>query len=161
VPGLYNALAVFGFSFVILVTVWYSYTTIMASVSLETRPLLVLNLVLLLVVAIEPYLLSVLAFGAPAVVEVASMLYAIDLGAMNVILGGFLHLLSRERKPLLTPQLARRMRTRRNFTWGAAALFFVTTLPIFWTWSWFGLPSRVVLWILTLPIGWAVRARTR
>ena len=162
---LYAALGIFAFSFIILMTVWYSYTTIMASITLETRGLLLLNLVLLFVVAIEPYLLAVVAFqpgpSSTGLAEPGSVLYAIDVAAMNAILGAFMHILARGEKPLLAPPQARKMRIRRDFTRGAAALFLVSALPVFWTWIWLGLPSRVVLWILTLPLGWVVRARTR
>ena len=96
---LYAALGIFAFSFIILMTVWYSYTTIMASITLETRGLLVLNLVLLFVVAIEPFLLAVVAFqpgpSSTGLAEPGSVLYAIDVAAMNAILGAFMHILAR------------------------------------------------------------------
>ncbi len=163
-PGeLYYGLVMFAFSFVILVTVWYSHATVMASLPMETRGLLALDLVLLFAVAIEPYLLYVVAFhGGGGVGEPASVLYAVDLAGMNAILAAFYHVLAREERPLVPPALQRKMRLIRDFTLGLAVFFLVTALPIFWSWTvlW-GIPSRVVLWTLTLPVGWVRRIVTR
>lgn len=159
---LYLDLLVFGFSFLILVTVWYSYSTIMAVLPLETRGLVVANLVLLFVVALEPYLLYVFAYGPRDVGELASVLYAFDLAAMNVVLGGFLHILSREEKRLVPAPSLRQIRIRRDFALAIGAVFLLSALPVFWSWSWWpGAPSRVVLWMLTLPAGWIVRTLNR
>lgn len=160
---LYLGLLVFGFSFMILVTVWYNYSTIMAVLPVETRGLIVANIVLLFVVALEPYLLYVLVFYGPtSVTEPTSVLYGLDLAAMNAILGGFLHILSREEKPLVSAPYLRKMRVTRNFTVATASVFLLSSLPVFWSWAWWpGVPSRIVLWILTIPAGWIVRIRNR
>ena len=152
---LYAGLGLFAFSFIILLTVWYNYSTVMGVLPVETRGLLFMNLVLLFVVAIEPYLLYVVAFHTPdAVGESASVLYALDLAAMNAILGGFLHVLSREDKALVPASMLRRMRSIRDVNLGFAAVFLVSILPVFWTWIGpFGMPTRILLWILTLPAG--------
>ena len=160
---LYFGLAMFGFSFLILVTVWYRYASIMGTLPMETRGIVVLNLVLLFVVAIEPYLLYVLALHATSAVgEPASVLYALDLAAMNTILGGFMHVLSREEKRLVSPASRRKMRVNRNFAFASGIVFLVTALPVFWTWIWIpGVPSRVLIWLLTLPAAWIVRLLNR
>lgn len=156
---LYQGILVFGFSFLILVNVWHNYSSIMSALPIETRRLLILNVVLLFAVAIEPYLLNVLAFTKiGGVAESASVLYAFDIAAMNVILGGFMHVLAQEERGLISPTAARRMRFTRNVVFGFGALFALTALPIFWEWSWFpNVPSRIVLWTLTLPTGWILR----
>lgn len=157
---LYQGLGVFGFSFLILLTVWYNYSTIMAVLPLETRGLVILNLVLLFVVAIEPYLLYVLVYnGGNGIGEPASVLYAVDLAAMNAIMAAFSHVLAREERPMVTPAMVRRMKSTRNMTAAMAVLFLVTTLPVFWTWTVVpnALPMRALLWLLTLPVGWVNR----
>lgn len=159
---LYGGLLVFGFSFMILMTVWYSYSTIMAVLPVETRSLVIANLVLLFVVALEPYLLYVFAYGPIDVGEPASVLYAIDLAVMNAVLGGFLHILSREEGRLVSAPSLRKMRIRRDFTLAMSAVFLLSALPVFWSWAWWpGAPSRVILWMLTLPAGWIVRIWNR
>ncbi len=161
--GLYAGLGMFGFSFLILVTVWYNYSRVMSVLPVETRGLIVANLLLLFVVAIEPYLLFVVAFPANGTVgEAASVIYAIDLAAMNTILGAFAHVLSREDKGLLPAADLRRMRSIRNVDFGFAAVFLVSALPVFWTWTWLPrIPVRILLWLLTFPVGWTVRLLRR
>lgn len=159
---LYLGLLVFGFSFLILVTVWYNYSTVMAVLPVETRGLIIANLVLLFVVALEPYLLYVLVYAPAVVTEPDSVLYALDLAVMNGVLGGFFHILSKEEKHLVAPHVVRNMRVRRDATFALAAVFVLSALPLFWTWAWTpGVPGRIILWILTLPAGWIVRIVNR
>ncbi len=162
-PGqLYIGIVIFGFSFLILMNVWHNYSSIMSALPLETRGLLILNVVLLFVVALEPYLLNVVEFTKfSAVSEAASVLYAFDIAAMNFILAGFMHVLAREERPLISASAARRMRFTRNFVFAFGAVFALTALPVFWEWSWFSFPGRVVIWILTLPAGWGLRIVSR
>ncbi len=159
----YAGVGLFGFSFLILVSVWYNYSSVMAVLPVETRGLIVANLVLLFVVALEPYLLFIVAFHTTdAVGEAASILYAVDLAAVNAILGGFLHVLSQEDKGLVPASMVKRMRSLRDVNFGFAVVFLVSLLPVFWTWAWTpGFPSRILLWVLTLPAGWAVRLARR
>lgn len=163
-PGvLYWEILIFGFGFVILMNVWQNYSSTMSVLPMETRGLLVLNIGLLFLVAIEPYLLNLIAFSTIApVVEAASVLYAFDIATMNLILAGFMHILSQEERGLLSPSATRRMRFTRNFVLGFAAVFALTALPVFWAWDWFpNLPSRIVIWTLTLPAGWILRIVSR
>lgn len=160
---LYAEVGLFGFSFLILVSVWYNYSSVLAVLPVETRGLIFTNFVLLFVVAVEPYLLFIVAFHTTeAVGEAASVLYALDLAVMNVILGGFVHVLSLEDRGLVPSNLLHRMRSIRNANFGFAAIFLVSILPVFWTWTWApNIPSRIFLWILTLPVGWAIRLARR
>ena len=160
---LYAGLGLFGFSFLILVTVWSNYSRVMSVLPVETEGLIILNLLLLFVVAVEPYLLNVVAYqGLKPVGEAASVLYGVDLAVMNMILGGFVHVLSREEKALVPSSLFKQLRRIRDVNLGFAAVFLISVLPVFWTWMWLpGIPSRFVLWILTLPVGWSVRVARR
>lgn len=163
-PGaLYAGLGLFGFSFIILVTVWYNYSRVMSVLPVETRGFILTNLMLLFVVAIEPYLLFVVAYHeSDSVGEAASIVYALDLTAMNLILGAFVHVLSQEDRGLVPASRLKVMRSIRNANFGFAAVFLVSTLPVFWTWTWApGIPVRILLWILTLPAGWAIRLARR
>ncbi len=160
---LHVGVGLFGFSFLILVTVWYNYSSVMGVLPVETRGLISANLVLLFVVALEPYLPFVVAFHVlDAVGEAASVLYAVDLAVMNAILAGFVHVLSQEDRRLVHASLLRKMRSIRDVNNGFAFVFLLSLAPVFWTWSWFGnMPSRIDIWVLTLPVGWAVRLARR
>jgi uncharacterized membrane protein len=92
VPSIYGDLGTFGFSFLILITIWLRYTRIMSVLPLESQRVIVLNIILLFLVSVEPFLFNILrnppsVINAGAYDDATSMLYALDLGAMMVILG--------------------------------------------------------------------------
>ncbi len=160
---LYTGVGLFAFSFIILVTVWYNYSTVMGLLPIETRGLVFANLVLLFVVALEPYLLFVVAFHVPDPVgEAASVLYAVDLAVMNAILAGFVHVLAQEDRGLVPASMLKRMRSIRDVNIIFAVVFLLSLAPVFWTWTWYGdMPGRILIWVLMLPVGWAVRLARR
>ena len=53
---LVTGVAIFGFSFLLVVWIWSSYTAVMTALPLEVRGTYVLNVMLLFCVAVEPYL---------------------------------------------------------------------------------------------------------
>jgi hypothetical protein len=55
---LYRAIAGFGFSFLILIQIWFRFTEIMSVLPVETAGTRVLNTLLLFLVALEPYLFN-------------------------------------------------------------------------------------------------------
>src|SRR6266704_4204216 len=57
---LYRAIAGFGFSFLILIQIWFRFTEVMSVLPIQTTWTRVLNTLLLLLVALEPYLFNTL-----------------------------------------------------------------------------------------------------
>ncbi len=147
------SIAFYAFSFIILISVWYSYTRTMAFLRVETDRLVIFNILLLFLVSIEPFLFNQLINSTMSLVENASIIYAFDLGGLFAIQAFFANsILSDKNKP---EQVIRDFRLRRNTQLIGMALFFISALPIFWTWtiqvdSNFGIPLRFILWILTL-----------
>jgi uncharacterized membrane protein len=153
----------FAFSFLILVNVWYRYSTIMSVLPVETPGLMALNLLMLFFVSVEPYLLNLLIFQTStyaAVGEYASIFYALDITGLNLIVGWFLHALANEEKRLVPKDLLRHYRLLRNFMFTGAIVLVLSLLP-FWIWRIGGLPVRFVMWVATLPLGWVVRFARR
>jgi len=115
VQAVYNDLATFGFSSLILITMWLRYTRIMSVFPIETRRVNNLNVLLLFCVSIEPFLFN-LVRNMPAVTDpnafadATSALYALDLGAMFAILGGFSLTLANEERKLIQKALTRQYR---------------------------------------------------
>ena len=68
----------FAYTFFVLITVWLIYTTYMSVLPVETRTVTFLNVGLLLLVAIVPYLLNGVEVANPALtpVEVSSLHHA-------------------------------------------------------------------------------------
>ena len=132
-------IATFGFSFLVLILVWFRYTEIMSVLSVETTRTRALNTIMLFLVAIEPYLFNQLSFGLNTVASStlsqndASAVYALDIGLIWAILACFTHILSIEERNLLAPDLFKKYRTLRNLEIMVAAVFFVSILPPFWT----------------------------
>ncbi len=152
--ALFGSIAIFGFSFLILIFVWFRYTEIMSVLPVETGRTRALNTVMLFLVAIEPYLFNQLSFGvnssnAPALSqEVASATYAVALGAIWSILAMFAHILTIEEKNLVATDLLRKYRVQRNLAIIGSGVFFLSILPIFWT-AVEGTSLRYLMWAST------------
>ena len=151
----------FGFSFLILIYVWMSYTRIMSVLPLETRATMLLNILMLFLVVIEPYLFYLVTlFGdvyEHRLVDYASVIYALDMGGLMAILAFFNHELSVEEKRLVPQELLTRHRHARNVLFVSAGLFFLTVLPQFWSWQIDGVPLRFYLWFSPLVVSWISR----
>lgn len=154
------SLFAFAFSFLILVNVWYRYSTIMSVLPVETAGLIVLNLFMLFLVSVEPYLLNLLVFQTSlysAVGEYVSIFYGLDIAALNLVIGWFVHALANEEKRLVPREMLRHYRLVRNFMFTGAAVFVLSLFPFFWVWRIAGFPVRIIMWVATLPLGWVMR----
>lgn len=149
----------FGFSFLILISVWNRYTTTTSVMPVETPMMIRLNVLLLFLVAIEPFLFGVLFSpgSVSATVVEASVYYALDLGMMNLILAYFTHRLAKEERKLVPKDLIRRFAAIRNGLVVVAVLFFLSALPPFWDLVIGGTPLRLILWFLAIPLLWVHR----
>lgn len=146
----------FGFSFLILISVWMSYTSIISVLPLEDQTTIILNIVMLFLVSIEPYLFYLNAlfdFSAKHVLlDAASTIYALDLAGLMVILALFTHQLTLEERKLLPQQLLAKYRRIRDVLFVSATLFSLTILPVFWNWTILNVPSRFYLWFVPLVL---------
>jgi len=147
-----TSVALFAFSFLIVVSIWFGYARIMAVISQETGGAVSLNLLLLFCVALEPYLFFVLQSKPSdlSFLDWTSFGYALDVGAMFLILGGLIRLILRK-KSLgvegfdLHPVLLRRFRVAMFFYAFIGGAYFVSALPFFWVDTPIG-PLRFVFW---------------
>ena len=152
-------IGVFGFSFLILINIWNRYTIVMSAMPVETGALVRLNMMLLFLVVIEPYLSNLMyiqGLGSPIAQQVSSY-YAADVGAMNLTLACFTHTLTVEERNLVPKELIGRFRWSRNALLAGSALFFFSDLPAWWTLHDMGDPARVLVWILAVPVSWLNR----
>lgn len=140
----------FGFAFYVLATVWLTYTRVMLVLRVETGMILAVNLLLLFLVSIEPYMFN-LVITSPASgglsLATTTTLFAVDMGSINLILGYFSHEVTKEEGRSVPKELVRNFRILRNATLAAAAIFYVSTLPFLWDYALFGIQLRFVLWI--------------
>ena len=156
------AVGQYGFSFLILVNVWRAYSNIMSALPVETGALINLNVFLLFLVSIEPYLYyQILVFTNENWNEV-SMLFALDLGLMYLILAFFFHNLANEEKKLVPKDTIWKFKVSRNVALLACVVLFISMAPVFYSTNAFSFPAeggvirtmpvRGVLWILILLV---------
>lgn len=152
----------FGFSFLILISVWIAYTNIMSVLPLEDRHIVILNIALLFLVSLEPYLFYVNIIFDLAEHEIllntASILYALDMAGLMLILTLFTHELTIEERGLLPKDSLRAYRRVRLTFLISGVLFAITVLPIFWTLKLQGFPIRFYFWFVPLAISTIRRA---
>jgi uncharacterized membrane protein len=151
-----NSLLGFGFAFAILAMIWVRYTRIMSVLPVETGWLLRANLLMLFLVSVEPYLFNLVTNSGLLDSGVASAVYAVDLGSIFLILAYFTHELVRGQRKLIHKELVRTHIRLRNAFLIAGAMFYVSTLPIFWGLAVFGEQVRFIIWFATFAV-WLVR----
>ncbi len=156
----------FAYTFFVLITAWLIYTTYMSVLPVETRTVTFLNVGLLLLVAIVPYLLNGVEVANPALTpnevsmiqNYSSTLFALDLGGILLILATFAHVISLEEKKLVAPELVTLFRNGRNRMAILAVLTLISVAPEFWEWTLLGVPIRLYLWYPPLISYWVGRA---
>jgi len=156
------SIATFGFSFLILISIWFRYTEVMSVLRVEMTRTRALNTILLFLVAIEPYLFNLLDFNTPSPLfslsDFASVGFAIDLGSIYTIMASLTNILASEESGLVTPDLIKKYRRIQSLEIATALIFFVTTIPLFWIVSLpggfpgSGGPIRYYTWLVTFPI---------
>jgi hypothetical protein len=138
----------------------------MSVLPVETRTVTFLNLGLLLLVAIVPYLLNGVEVVNPALTldevstiqNYSSTLFALDLGGILLILATFAHVISLEEKKLVAPELVTLFRNGRNRMAILAVLTLISVAPQFWEWTLLSIPIGLYLWYPPLMSYWVGRA---
>jgi len=163
--GILIDLAEFGFSFLILMSVWVGYTNIMSVLPLEDTTTLNLNLVLLFFVSAEPYLFYLnITFDLlthEIFLNLASTLYALDMMGLMLILALFTHQLAKEEKGLVPKESMKQFKRVGNTLYLSAALFAVSILPIFWSLKLDDQPIRFYFWFIPLILSFLIRISER
>ncbi len=136
--ALAGALAIFIFSFVLVVISWLLYSRVMSVLPVEVPGALILNLLLLLCVALEPYLLFV-TFNSPSLdlLSWSTFAYALDVGLINLLLAGLSRIFLKEVKRPgselgIHSDLVWRFRRTMFAEFLLAGVFLVSALPFFW-----------------------------
>jgi len=158
------SLGLYAFSFMILINVWRTYSTIMSVLPVETSGLTDLNILLLFLVSIEPYLFNELFAVYGEMWYNVSILYSLDLAAMFLVLAFFNHSLADEEKKLVPESFLRKYKLGRNLCLLMIAVCIVSTAPFFGSITVlhlmigklpYDIPLRVFPWIAALLLGWS------
>jgi uncharacterized membrane protein len=152
--GIVIDISEFGFSFLVLISVWLGYWNIMSVLPLEDGTIVVLNIGLLFLVSIEPYLFYLnITFDLVShelLLNAASILYALDMTGLMLILALFTHRLAEEERGLVPKESLTKFKRVRNTLFVSGALFAITMLPLFWTRTLLGQPIRFYFWVIPL-----------
>lgn len=146
---LVSSIALFALSFAILITVWHIYDGLMAKLRVETSTAVALNIVLLFLAALEPFLLSIL-FSNPRIFDFASTCYAIDMAGLLGICALLAHVLAIDSRNALSVEVSKTLRSDRNLFAIVAAIFLVSTAPLLVAFTFLGWTLRTMLWVAIL-----------
>src|SRR3989442_5230127 len=151
-PGDMNSrILIFSFAFLFLITAWLLYTTYMSVLPVDVSSVTFLNVALLLLVALIPYLLNSVVLGDNAAIrDYSSSLFALDLSGILAILAIFAHILGVEDNRLVPRAAAKLFRNGRNRMAVLAILMAVSIAPPLWEAAFLGVHVRIYL--LTLPL---------
>lgn len=163
--SLWISVGIFGFSFLILISIWLRYTETMSVLPIETSVTRTLNILLLFLVALEPYLFNLIGSSLS---EDASVAYAIDIGSIYAILASFNNILTSQGRVLVQPDLVRKYRVIRNLQIGVAIIFWISIIPPYTIAFSIGpteeIPLRFILWMTTFLFSrgtWVLRRMGR
>src|SRR6266702_163839 len=148
----------FLFVFLLLITSWIIYTSDMSVLPIETRLVTFLNVVLLILVAIFPYLFDqvVSTFNPDSVQEYASILFTADLAGTLVIMASFAHIIAREEEHLVDGEIMIRFRTARN-RMSVLTVVVLLSLAAPWDWLFLGVHVRLLVWYVPIVSFWVNR----
>jgi uncharacterized membrane protein len=152
----------FLFVFLILITSWIIYTSDMSVLPVETRLVTFLNVILLILVAIIPYLFdqAVSLYNAAWDQDYASTLFTIDYAGTLLILAGFAHIIGQEEKQLVDGDQMVRLRRIRNRL-ALLTVIVLLSLAAPWSWLFLGVHVRLFIWYVPIVSFWLNRLRTR
>jgi len=145
----------FLFVFLILITSWIIYTSDMSVLPVETRLVTFLNVVLLILVAIIPYLFdqAVSLNNTQDVQNYASTLFTFVHAGSLSIMAGFAHLIAQEEKQLVdSDQMIRFRKIRSRLTVLTIVVLFSLTVP--WDWFFLGVHVRLLIWFVPIVSFW-------
>jgi uncharacterized membrane protein len=151
----------FVFVFLILITSWIIYTSDMSVLPIETRLVTFLNVILLILVAIIPYLFDqvVSTFNPAEVQEYASILFAGDYAGTLLIMAIFAHIIAQEEEHLVDGEVMIRMQRVRTVL-SILTIVVLASLAVPWNWLLLGIHVRLLIWYAPIISFWINRMRS-
>jgi uncharacterized membrane protein len=147
--NLVNSIAEFALSFAILITVWHLYDGLMARLRTETSVAIALNIVLLFLAVLEPFLLNI-SFSNPSIWDFASVCYAIDMAGLLGVCAVLAQALRIDGRNMLSEQISKNLGSERNLLIVIAAIFLLSAAPLLATYAFLGQTLRSWLWLAIL-----------
>ncbi|HUB92668.1 MAG TPA: hypothetical protein VL945_01790 [Candidatus Saccharimonadales bacterium] len=151
----------FAFSFLILIYIWLRYTKILELIKVETNLEMVLNILMLFLVVIEPYLfnqvqINALPLGSSSALGYTSFLFGIDIAVLMFALAAIYTLGLRDYRDIRR-EIIRHYDYIRNGLFVIGLIFVFADLPVVWNHYIYGIQLRFALWFISAVIAVAVR----
>jgi len=145
----------FLFVFLILITSWIIYTSDMSVLPIETRLVTFLNVALLILVAIIPYLFDqvVSTFNPSSVQDYASILFTGDYAGTLLIMTVFAAIIAQEEEHLVDGEIMIRFRRARNRL-SVLTVLVLLSLAAPWDWLLLGVHVRFLIWLIPITSFW-------
>src|SRR5215467_2755499 len=132
VGNLVQSVALFAFSFLILISIWLRYSDVMSVLPVENPRSRDLNVVLLFFVSLEPYLYNLFPPSAtPLSLDVSPPAYALDIGTIYAILASFNNILASKDHGFFDTEQRPTHRLIRDRQIVVSAMFFLSAIPVF------------------------------
>jgi uncharacterized membrane protein len=122
--SLSNTVVQFGLSFAVIIWIWWLFNRMVNEQDLARKGMVPLNILMLFLVVIEPFLLSVSQSYSSGKVA-----YSLDLGITLLIMALFTHASASDTRMAPTEPTRRRFRSNRDLSLLCAAIFFVSLVP--------------------------------
>lgn len=133
----------------------------MSVLPMETRLVTLLNIIMLMLVAIFPYLFDqvVSSVNPSSVQAYASVLFTVDYAATLLIFATFAHIIAQEEEHLVDGPIMIRFRRTRNILILLTAIV-LGSLAAPWNWTLLQVPVRLLLWYIPIIMFWFNRMRS-
>ena len=151
-----NSLFTFFFNFILVVYIWFRYARALSLITVENRVEMGLNIILLFLIIIEPYLFDLLnAAILPTDLDFSSLLFAFDIGAMMLVLGvqytiGLRNYKDKNKE--IDKDFLSAYNSIQIGLYITGIIFIFSTLPIFWSITIVGTKPRFILWVIGIFI---------
>ncbi len=159
--ALLSDILTFGFTFLILISVWFDYTRIMSVMPIHEQRTVTLNTLLLFTVSLEPFLFLLVKNPANSnsYEQFVTAVYAVDLGTMIGVLAAFAGTLAIDTSVRLEPKVREGFRRESAGRFVSAGIFFLSAVPIFWEVTLGGIQLRLLMWFFPLAYAFFTRHR--
>lgn len=132
-----SSIGTFAFSFLIIIYIWFRYTKVLEIMNVETGIEVSLNILILFLVAVEPYLFYLLNIDTMQLLNLTSMLYAFDIAGLLIVLYAFYRIAIRSHEKVKKEILDYYKPVGDSLLIGSI-IFVISALPIFWSIRIFG-----------------------
>lgn len=155
----------FAFSFFVLIYIWMRYTKALEILKVETNLELVLNILMLFLVVIEPYLFNQVqlsAFSAKnlGALSYTSYLFSVDIAGLMFVLAAIYMLALRDYSDI-RKEVRMHYDHVRNSLLIVGGILTISALPFFWDIRVFGVEARFILWFVAAIEAMALRFVSR